>query len=83
MPMKILAAIKKCLIFTNYSTKSKYYDNSNNLIIAKLKDEIGGVAIEEFVVLKSEMYSFFVDNSEHNKAKGVIKNVVATISHNE
>ena len=29
------------------------------------------------------MYSFLVDNSEHKKAKGVNKNVVATISHNE
>ena len=29
------------------------------------------------------MYSFLVDNSEHKKAKGVNKNVVATTSHNE
>ena len=30
------------------------------------------------------MYSFLVDdNSEHEKEKGVNKNVVATISHNE
>ena len=42
------------------------------------------VAIEEFVGLKTKMYSFLVDdNSEHKKAKGVNRNVVATISHNE
>ena len=29
------------------------------------------------------MYSFLVNNSEQKKAKGVNKNVVATISHNE
>ena len=30
------------------------------------------------------MYSYLVDNnSEHKKAKGVTRNVVATISHNE
>ena len=29
------------------------------------------------------MYSFLVDISEHNKAKGVNKNVVETITHNE
>ena len=29
------------------------------------------------------MYSFLVDNSQHKKAKGLNKNVVATISHNE
>ena len=42
------------------------------------------VAIEEFVGLKTKMYSFLVDdNSEHKKAKGVNRNVVAKISHNE
>ena len=29
------------------------------------------------------MYSFLVDNSEHRRAKGMNKKVVATISHNE
>ena len=29
------------------------------------------------------MYSLLVDNSEHKKAKGVNKNVIATINHNE
>ena len=49
-----------------------------------MKDETGGVAIEEFVGLKPKMYSFLVDdNSEHKKAKGVNRNVVATISHSE
>ena len=49
-----------------------------------MKDETGGVAIEEFVGLKPKMYSFLVDdNSEHKKAKGVNRNAVATISHSE
>ena len=49
-----------------------------------MKDETAGVAIGEFVRLKSKMYSYLVnDNSEHKKAKGVNRNVVATISHNE
>ena len=48
------------------------------------KDKTGGVAMKEFVGLKPKMYSFLVDdNSEHKEAKGVNKNVVATISHNE
>ena len=29
------------------------------------------------------MYTFLVDNNEHKKAKGVNKNVVATIYHNK
>ena len=70
--------------FSNYSTKSKYYDNSNKLVVSKMKDEAAGVAIEEFVRLKPKMYSYLVDdNIEHKKAKGVNKNVVVTISHNE
>ena len=74
---------KEMFNFSNYSTKSKYCDNSKKLIIGKMKDETGGVAIEEFVGLKPKMYSFLVDNSEHKKAKGVNKNVAVTISHNE
>ena len=35
--------------FSNYWTKSKYCDDSNKLVIGKMKDENGGVAIEEFV----------------------------------
>ena len=40
--------------------------------------------IKEFGALKPKMYLYLVDdNSEHKKAKGVNKNIVATISHNE
>ena len=74
---------KKMFDFTNYSTKSKYYDNSNKLVIGKVKDEAGGVAIEEFVGLKPKMYSFLVENSQHKKAKDMNKNVFATTRHNE
>ena len=49
-----------------------------------MKDENGGAAIEEFFGLKAKMFSFLVDgNSEHKKVKGVNRDVVATISHNE
>ena len=71
------------LDFSNYSTKLRYYNNSNKLVIGKMNDETRGVPIEEFVGLNPKMYSFLVDNCEHKKAKGVNKNVVATISHNE
>ena len=29
------------------------------------------------------MHSFLVDNNEHKKAKGVNKNIIAIVSHNE
>ena len=48
-----------------------------------MKDETAGVATEELVGLKPKIYLYLVDdNSEHKKAKGVNKTVVAT-SHNE
>ena len=69
--------------FSNCSTRSKYYDNSNKLVVGKMKDETTGVAIEEFVGLKPKMCSYLVcDNSDHKKAKSVNKNIVATRSHN-
>ena len=47
---------KEMFDFSDYSTNSKYYDNSNKLVIGKIKDEAAGVAIEEFVRLKPKMY---------------------------
>ena len=75
---------KEIFDFSNYSTKSNYYDDLNKLVVGKLKDKTAGVAIEEFVRLKLKMYSYFVDNnSEHKNTKSENKNVVGTISHNE
>ena len=69
--------------FSNYSSKSKYYDNSNKLAIGNMKNETGSVAIEEFVGLKPKMYSFLVDNREHKNSNYANKNVIATINHIE
>ena len=44
--------------FSNYYTKSKYYDDSNKLVIGKMKNNNGGVAIEEFVWLKQKCIHF-------------------------
>ena len=49
-----------------------------------MKDETGGVAIEDFGGLKPKTYSFLVNsNSQHKQTKGMNKNVVPTISHNK
>ena len=48
---------KEMLDFSNYSTKSKCYDNSNKLVVGKMKDETAGVAIDKFVELKPNMSS--------------------------
>ena len=61
---------KELFDFSNYSSKSKYHDNSNKLVVDKMKDETVGVAIEVFVGLKPKMYSYLVDDiSEHEKVK--------------
>ena len=70
--------------FSNYVSKSKYYNDSNKLVVDRRKYYTTGVAIKEFVELKQKIYLFLVDDSsEHKKSKGVNKNVVAPISHNE
>ena len=61
--MKILVRIKKCLIL-------------GIVLLSEMRDEVGNIIMEEFVGLKPKMYSCLVDdNSEHEKAKGVNKNV--------
>ena len=54
---------KEMFDFSNYSTKSKYYDDSKKLVVVKMKDETSGVTIKEFVGLKPKMYCFLVDDS--------------------
>ena len=59
---------KEMFDFSNYLTKSKYYNDSNELVVGKMKDET--VAIEEFVGFKPKLYSFLVDdNTEHKKQR--------------
>ena len=41
--MKILKATKKMFDFSNYLTISKYYVNSNKLVIGKMKHETAGL----------------------------------------
>ena len=64
---KYFSSDKDMLDFSNYSTKSKYYDNSNKLVLWKMNEETSSFAIEEFVNLKPKMYSFLVDNNREPK----------------
>ena len=58
--------------FSNYSKDSKFFDNANKKVTGKMKDEYGGVIIDEFVGLKSKMYSIKkINGSESSTAKGV------------
>ena len=44
--MKILVKAKKMFDFSNYSTKSTFYDDSNKLVVGKMKNETVGAAIK-------------------------------------
>ena len=54
---------KELFDFSNYSTKSRYYNYSNKPSVSKMKDETGDVAIEEFMGLKPKLYLFLVGNT--------------------
>ena len=43
--------------FSSYSKNSKFSNETNKKDIVKMKDELGGVIIFEFVGLKSKMYA--------------------------
>ena len=65
---------KESFDFSGYSKDSVYYNSSNKKVLGKMKDEFNGIKTNEFVGLKSKMYSLnSVDNKEGNKAKGINK----------
>ena len=49
---------KELFDFSNYPNDSKCYNDVNNLVIGKIKDEPCGVLIKGFVKLKFKMYTF-------------------------
>lgn len=75
---------KEMFDFSIYLAKSKYYYDSNKLVVAKMKDKTNGGAIEEFVGLKTKMCSVLADDSSvYKNSKGVNKNIAAIISYKE
>ena len=60
------------LDFSNYPEDSKFFDQANKKLIHKMKDESEGKITDEFVGLKSKMYSMKnTDSKESNTTKGV------------
>ena len=58
--------------FSNYPEDSKFFDKANKIVIGKMKDESEVKIINEFVGLKSRMYSMLSDDSKvSNTAKRV------------
>ena len=60
--------------FSDYPKNSKFYDVTNKKVIGKMKDELSGEVISEFIGLRSKMYSLIsVDDEETIRAKVVNK----------
>ena len=58
--------------FGNYPKDSKFFVQSNKKVIGKMKDVSEGKIIDEFVGLKSKIYSMKnIDGKESNTEKGV------------
>ena len=58
--------------FSNFPKNSKFFGEANKKVIGKMKDVSEGIAIDEFVGLKSKMYSIKnIDGKESSMAKGV------------
>jgi len=61
---------------SDYPKDCKFYDDTNKKVLGKFKDETSFDPLIEFVGLRSKMYSYKTESSEHKKAKGIKKNVV-------
>ena len=57
---------KNLFDFCDYSLNSKFFDPVNKNVIGKMKDEVKGKIISEFVGLKSKMYSLIAADSEED-----------------
>ena len=67
---------KNLFDFSDYPLNSKFFDTVNKKVIGKMKDELKGRYISEFVGLKSKIYSLIsVYDKEVTKAKGVNKKI--------
>jgi hypothetical protein len=66
---------------SNYPKDNPLYSSKNKKVPGYIKDETEGVPIEEFVGLKSKMYSVKCKEHGERKAKGVKNNVVKSFTH--
>ena len=70
--------------FSNYNKEHENYNTDNHLVPGKMKDEMGGKIIDEFVGLRSKMYSLTVQNQQDKKAaKGFLRSIQKDIRHED
>ena len=56
---------------SNYSKDHPLYDDRNKKVLGKMKDECGGLAIDEVVAIRSKMYSLKIsDKKKYKEGEG-------------
>ena len=73
MFMKPSIKIKKLFHFSNYWKDWKFYNNSSNLVVGKMRNETCGLPIRGFVGLKSKIYTLITEEKHESKKANKIK----------
>jgi hypothetical protein len=71
-----MAQDKHLFDFSGYSKGHPLYDVTNKKVIGKMKDELDGIPMKEFVGLRAKMYSLTYGDAEKRTAKGISKAVI-------
>jgi len=87
-----LAAHREHFDFSCYQGTHSLFDESNKMVMGKMKDESGGGIITEFVGLRPKMYSYTVRqttadggvaNKEAKRAKGIQRAAITSLAHSD
>ena len=66
---------------SNYPDTHSLYNNSQNLVTLKFKDEFDGVPLQEFTVLKPKIYSILAGGKQKLSVKGVTQSAQRKLKH--
>ena len=74
----ISGEVKKLFDTSNFQKNhpSGIETGQNKKVAGMFKDEVGGKIIEEFVGLRSKLYSYKLNGEDEKKCKGIKKNVI-------
>ena len=78
---KDFESMQEVFDFSDYPKDHPLYSDSNKRKVLKMKDEMNGVVIDEYVGLKAKMYSISASNKIKKCAKGVTKTIQKTLHH--